>query len=450
MSAPTSTPTPQVLESTELLESFALSRRDHTLWMEEASLVAIAQAHGTPTYAYSRAALTANFHALNNAIGDARKAANIKASHLICYAVKANSNLAILNVFARLGAGFDLVSGGELARVLAAGGDASKVVFSGVGKTEAEMHAALSAGIKCFNVESIPELSRLNRVAGALGVKAPISLRVNPNVDAKTHPYISTGLADNKFGIAHDQALATYQRAADMAHLEIHGIDCHIGSQLLDLAPLVEGMERLIELVDALNTAGITLSHVCPGGGIGIAYQGEGAPDLTGYARALAQAQGDRPLELLLEPGRSMVGNAGVLITKVEHVKTSSSKSFVIVDAAMNDLIRPALYSAHHEVLRMDDSVAHPSVVCDVVGPICESSDFLAQGRNIACAEGDLLVLASTGAYAMTMASNYNTRPRGAEIMVDGAATHVIRPRENIAALFASERCLPADTPVDK
>lgn len=445
MAAPTSTSTAQIVETPALLQSFALSRRNHTLYMEDASLAAIAQAHATPVYVYSRAALTTSFHALNNAIGNAREAANIGHSHLICYAVKANSNIAILNLFARLGAGFDLVSGGELARVLAAGGDAAKVVFSGVGKTEAEMRAALVAGIKCFNVESIPELSRLNRVAGELGVKAPISLRVNPNVDAKTHPYISTGLSENKFGIAHDEALVTYQRAAEMANLEIHGIDCHIGSQLLDLAPLVQGMERLIELVDALNTAGIKLSHVCPGGGIGISYQGEAAPDLMGYARALATAQGGRSLELLLEPGRSLVGNAGVLVTKIEHVKTNPTKSFVIVDAAMNDLIRPALYSAHHEVLRVDDSAAHASLLCDVVGPICESSDFLAQGRKLACVEGELLAIASTGAYAMTMASNYNTRPRGAEIMVDGSTIHVIRPRENVPDLFASERCLPAD-----
>ncbi len=445
MSATTASATATAIETPALLDTFSLTRRDHALWMEGASLSAIAQAHGTPVYVYSRAALTANFHALNNAIGNARKAANIGHPHLLCYAVKANSNIAILNLFARLGAGFDLVSGGELARVLAAGGDARKVVFSGVGKTEAEMRAALIAGIKCFNVESIPELARLNRVAGELGVRAPISLRINPNVDAKTHPYISTGLSENKFGIAHDQAIATYQRAAEMAHLEIHGIDCHIGSQLLDLAPLVEGMERLIELVDALHSAGITLSHVCPGGGIGISYQGEVAPDLQGYAQALAKAQGNRPLELLLEPGRSMVGNAGVLITKVEHVKINPTKSFVVVDAAMNDLIRPALYSAHHEVFRVDDSATHATLTCDVVGPICETSDFLARGRELGCAEGELLAIASTGAYAMTMASNYNTRPRGAEIMVDGATTHVIRPRENVPDLFASERCLPTD-----
>jgi diaminopimelate decarboxylase len=445
MSAPTSANAPQIIETAALLNNFALTRRDHALWMENVSLGTIAHEHGTPVYVYSRAALTGNFHALNNAIGDARKALNIGHSHLICYAVKANSNLAILNLFARLGAGFDLVSGGELARVLAAGGDARKVVFSGVGKTEAEMRAALLAGIKCFNVESIPELSRLNRIAGELGVKAPISLRVNPNVDAKTHPYISTGLSENKFGIAHDHALDTYKRAADMANLEIHGIDCHIGSQLLDLAPLVEGMERLIELVDALYNVGIKLTHVCPGGGIGISYQGEAVPDLSGYAHALARAQGSRPLELLLEPGRSMVGNAGVLVTKIEHVKTNPTKNFVVVDAAMNDLIRPALYSAYHEVLRVNDSTAHASFTCDVVGPICETSDFLAQGRKLGCAEGELLAIASTGAYAMTMASNYNTRPRGAEIMVDDAVAHVIRPRENVSDLFASERCLPDD-----
>jgi len=413
----------------------ALSSRGGILHVEDVALDTVAAQFGTPCYVYSRAALESAYHAYDQAL-----AAH---PHLVCYAVKANSSLAILNLFARLGAGFDIVSGGELARVLAAGGDPGKVVFSGVGKTAAEMRAALYAGIHCFNVESESELARLNEVAGELGQTAAISLRVNPNVDAKTHPYISTGLKDNKFGIAHDQALRVYRVAADMAHLRITGIDCHIGSQLTEVAPFGEALDRVLELVDSLQADGIRLQHIDVGGGVGIRYRDETPPTLDDYARVLLDRMQDRPEKLIVEPGRSLVGNAGWLLTRVEYLKHGEAKDFAIVDAAMNDLMRPALYDAWHDILpvraRHDGDVRSYAIV----GPVCESGDFLGHDRALALAADDLLAICSTGAYGMSMSSNYNTRPRAAEVMVDGNRMHLIHARERIEDLLAQETLLP-------
>ncbi|NOS98758.1 MAG: diaminopimelate decarboxylase, partial [Methylotenera sp.] len=351
--------------------------------------------------------------------------------------------LAILNLFAKLGAGFDIVSGGELARVLAAGGDPKKIVFSGVGKTAIEMQAALNAGIFCFNVESASELSRLNKVAGEMGKVAPVSLRVNPNVDAKTHPYISTGLKNSKFGVAYEDALNVYAQAAAMPNIAIHGVDCHIGSQITELSPFLDAFDRVLLLVDALEQQGIHIQHIDAGGGIGICYNDETPPEFTAYAAAMRAKLGSRNVKLVFEPGRALVGNAGILLTKVEYLKPTTSKNFAIVDAAMNDLMRPALYDAYHDIQPVQPRKDGHAAVYEIVGPVCESGDFLGHDRTLTLEEGDLLAIMSAGAYGMSMSSNYNTRPRAAEVMVDGGDSHLIRKREEIADLFALEKCLP-------
>ena len=411
-----------------------LSAREGALWIEDLPLAEIAARFGTPTYVYSKAALEAAFGAWQQALAGRRA--------LVCYAVKANSNLGILSVFARLGAGFDIVSGGELARVLAAGGRADKVVFSGVGKTRAEMRQALEAGIRCFNVESAAELEHLNAVAGELGKRASIALRVNPDVDPKTHPYISTGLKGNKFGVAFADALDLYRRAAALPNLRISGVACHIGSQLLDPAPMAEAAQKLRDLVDRLATEGIVLAHIDLGGGLGIRYRDETPPAVADYLAPLLAVFEGRSEELCFEPGRSLVGNAGLLLTRIEYLKPGETKNFAIVDAAMNDLARPALYDAWHEVVEVNPH-AGAAVEYDIVGPICESGDFLARARTLAVTEGDLLAILSAGAYGMTMSSNYNTRPRAAEVIVDGDQAHAVRQRETVAELFAAERTLP-------
>ncbi|MBP7467797.1 MAG: diaminopimelate decarboxylase [Thauera sp.] len=411
-----------------------LSAREGALWIEDLPLAEIAARFGTPTYVYSKAALEAAFGAWQQALAGRRA--------LVCYAVKANSNLGILSVFARIGAGFDIVSGGELARVLAAGGQADKVVFSGVGKTRAEMRQALEAGIRCFNVESAAELEHLNAVAGELGKRAPIALRVNPDVDPKTHPYISTGLKGNKFGVAFADALALYRRAAALPNLRISGVACHIGSQLLDPAPMAEAAQKLRDLVDRLAAEGIVLAHIDLGGGLGIRYRDETPPAVADYLAPLLAVFEGRSEELCFEPGRSLVGNAGLLLTRIEYLKPGETKNFAIVDAAMNDLARPALYDAWHEVVEVNPH-AGAAVEYDIVGPICESGDFLARARTLAVTEGDLLAILSAGAYGMTMSSNYNTRPRAAEVIVDGDQAHAVRQRETVAELFAAERTLP-------
>ncbi len=411
-----------------------LSAREGALWIEDLPLAEIAARFGTPTYVYSKAALEAAFGAWQQALAGRRA--------LVCYAVKANSNLGILSVFARLGAGFDIVSGGELARVLAAGGRADKVVFSGVGKTRAEMRQALEAGIRCFNVESAAELEHLNAVAGELGKQAQIALRVNPDVDPKTHPYISTGLKGNKFGVAFADALALYLRAAALPNVGISGVACHIGSQLLDPAPMAEAAQKLRDLVDRLAAEGIVLAHIDLGGGLGIRYRDETPPAVADYLAPLLAVFEGRSEELCFEPGRSLVGNAGLLLTRIEYLKPGETKNFAIVDAAMNDLARPALYDAWHEVVEVNPH-AGAAVEYDIVGPICESGDFLARARTLAVTEGDLLAILSAGAYGMTMSSNYNTRPRAAEVIVDGDQAHAVRQRETVAELFAAERTLP-------
>jgi diaminopimelate decarboxylase len=429
--------TPMMAQTTAPLETFGISRKNGTLFMEGVALDAVARVHGTPTYVYSRAALTNAFGRLNDAIGRARNGK----PYTICYAVKANSTLAVLNVLARLGAGFDIVSGGELQRVLRAGGAASKVVFSGLGKTREEMAFALNVGIKCFNLESEPELLRLNEVALSLGKVAPISLRVNPDVDAKTHPYISTGLKNNKFGIAFDRARDVYRLAATLKGVRIAGVDCHIGSQLTDATPLIEAMGKLVDLTDQLKQDGIEVHHICPGGGVGITYANEHQIDLVTYARALETAIGSRDVELLTEPGRAIAGNAGVLLTHVEYVKPGAHKNFLIVDAAMNDLIRPALYQAHHEIVAVKESAAAEAMY-DIVGPVCESADVLGYSRSLAANAGDLIAILSAGAYGFVMSSNYNTRNRAAEVMIDGDNMHVVRERERFDDLIAGERVL--------
>lgn len=408
-----------------------LHRKDGRLFLEEASLEELARQYGTPLYVYSLAALNEAYGAYEQALGDL--------PHLICYAVKANGSLAILQHFARLGAGFDIVSGGELARVLSAGGLASKVVFSGVGKTAAEMRMALEAGIRCFNVESESELGRLNEVAGELGKRAPVSFRVNPDVDPKTHPYISTGLKQNKFGVPIESAPALYQRAAQMANIEIFGVDCHIGSQLTDLSPIADALDRVLALVDKLAQAGIKLRHVDIGGGVGIRYRDETPPDMAAYREILYGRFAGRKEEVIVEPGRSLVGGAGVLLTRVEYIKAGDDKTFVIADAAMNDLMRPALYDAFHEIVPVRGSPVKP-FLCDVVGPVCETGDFIGLGRDLAVAEGDLLAVLSAGAYGMSMSSNYNSRPRAAEVLVNKNEIRLVRERETIEGLMAGER----------
>ena len=416
---------------------FAL--KNGALHAESVSLPAIAEQFGTPAYVYSRAALEASLREFHDVLGEhpAGKGA------LVCYAVKANSNLAILNVFARLGAGFDIVSGGELQRVLAAGADPQKVVFSGVGKTAEEMKLALEVGIFCFNVESAPELERLNDVAGQCGKKAPISLRVNPNVDPKTHPYISTGLKGAKFGVAYDTALALYRRAAALPNIEVAGIDCHIGSQLLDPSPFVEALDRILVLVDQLKAEGIHIHHLDLGGGLGIKYSAEQVqPTVASYLTPLLNKLAGRGLQVVLEPGRRLVGNAGLLLTRIEYLKQGEAKNFAIIDAAMNDLMRPALYEAWHDIVPVIPR-GGATRDYDVVGPVCESGDFLGHDRSLALREGDLLAILSAGAYGMAMASNYNSRPRAAEVMVDGDKVHVIRQRETVEQLYAGESTLP-------
>ena len=409
--------------------------RDGRLFAEGVALSDLAEHYGTPCYVYSRATIERHWHAFDGALNGQR--------HLVCYAVKANSNLAVLNLLARLGSGFDIVSVGELERVLAAGGDPAKVVFSGVAKRADEMRRALEVGIKCFNVESVAELARLNQVAGELGLKAPVSIRVNPDVDAQTHPYISTGLKQNKFGIDIEQALSVYQQAASLSNLRLVGVDCHIGSQLTGVAPFVDALDRVLLLIGELTRAGIQIEHLDVGGGLGIRYRDETPPEPAEYAAAIKQRLHDMQLELLIEPGRAIVGNAGVLLTRVEFLKQTGEKNFAIVDAAMNDLLRPALYSAWQAIVPVQPREGAPLRVYDIVGPVCETGDFLGKERELALEAGDLLAVRSAGAYGFTMSSNYNSRPRAAELMVDGEQVHVIRRRESVAELFQQERLLP-------
>jgi len=412
----------------------AFAYRDGVLHAESVPLADVAAHVGTPCYVYSRAALEDAYRAFEAALGGRE--------HLVCYAMKANSNLAVLDLFARLGAGFDIVSGGELARALAAGGRPERIVFSGVGKTEAEIGTALASGILCFNVESAAELARIARIAAATGRRAPVSLRVNPDVDPRTHPYISTGLKENKFGVAYGDALALYRQAAAAPSLEVIGLGFHIGSQLAEVAPFVDALDRLLALADALEREGIRLRHVDIGGGLGIRYRDEHPPAVADYLGAMLARLAGRPYRLLLEPGRALVGNAGLLLTRVEYLKPGAPRSFAIVDAAMNDLMRPSLYDAWHDILPVVRRAA-PAGRYEVVGPVCETGDFLGRDRDLAIAEGDLLAVMSAGAYGMSMSSNYNSRPRAAEVVVDGAVVHVVRTRESVESLFALERRLP-------
>lgn len=413
--------------------------RNGVLHAENIPLTRLAQEFGTPLYVYSRQALNEAWKSYRQAVG--------QRNVLVCYGMKANSNLAVLNEFKNLGAGFDIVSGGELARALAIGADPHKIVFSGVGKQAWEMQAALKAGVKCFNVESEAELTRLAQVANQAGAIAAVSLRVNPDVDAKTHPYISTGLKENKFGIAIEQALAVYQRAATLPGIKVLGVDCHIGSQITEVAPYLDALDKLLALIEALAQAGIAIEHLDLGGGIGIRYTDETLLSPTVLLDAVferLEAHGLGHLQVVLEPGRSLVGNAGVLLTSVEYLKHSEAKNFAIVDAAMNDLIRPTLYGAWHDVEPVAPRTESATLAYDIVGPICESGDWLARDRQLAIKQGDLLAIMSAGAYAFAMASQYNTRPRAAEIMVDGDQVHVVRPRETLASLFDSESVLPS------
>ncbi|AVI82461.1 diaminopimelate decarboxylase [Pseudomonas syringae pv. tomato] len=412
----------------------AFNYRDGELFAEGVALSAIAERFGTPTYVYSRAHIEAQYRAFADALSGM--------PHMVCFAVKANSNLGVLNVLARLGAGFDIVSRGELERVLAAGGKAERIVFSGVGKTREDMRRALEVGVHCFNVESTDELERLQEVAAELNVRAPISLRVNPDVDAGTHPYISTGLKENKFGIAIAAAEDVYIRASQLPNLEVIGVDCHIGSQLTTLEPFIDALDRLLDLVDRLGDCGIHLHHIDLGGGLGVRYRDEEPPLAGDYIKAVRERLAGRDLGLLFEPGRFIVANAGVLLTQVEYLKHTEHKDFAIVDAAMNDLIRPALYQAWMDVTAVRPRDSEPRAY-DIVGPICETGDFLAKGRELALAEGDLLAVHSAGAYGFVMSSNYNTRGRAAEVLVDGTQAFEVRRRETVAELFAGESLLP-------
>jgi len=409
--------------------------REGELYAEEVPLREIARRYGTPCYVYSRATLERHWRAFDNAFSGHR--------HLVCFAVKANSNLAVLNVLARLGSGFDIVSGGELERVMAAGGDPAKVLFSGVGKSESEMRRALELQIRCFNVESAAELERLNRVAGETGRTAPIALRVNPDVDPKTHPYISTGLKENKFGIGIDEALRIYRHARELPHIRISGIDCHIGSQLTELAPFLDALDRVLRLVGQLENEGIAIDHIDLGGGLGVRYKDEQPPEPDAYAKAVAARLGDTPYQIYIEPGRAIAANAGVLLTRVEYLKHGEDRNFAILDAAMNDLIRPSLYQAWQEILPVEQDADGVEADYDLVGPICETGDFLGKDRHLRLREGSLLAVRSAGAYGFTMASNYNTRPRAAEVMVDGEQAYLVRRRETVAELFAGESLLP-------
>lgn len=411
-------------------------QEDGRLFAEELAVEDVIKQSGTPAYIYSRATIERHWHAFDQAAGDH--------PHMICYAVKANSNLGVLNLMAKLGSGFDIVSVGELLRVLKAGGDPQKVVFSGVGKTELEIRTALEAGIYCFNVESEGELLRINEVAALMGKKAPISIRVNPNIDAGTHPYISTGLKENKFGIDIEKAPAIYLIASALENVEIKGVDCHIGSQLTELAPFIEAIDKLLVLIDHLNAKGIEISHLDVGGGLGVPYNGETPPQPAEYTKALKERLGDRKLKLLFEPGRAIMANAGILVSKVEFIKLTEHKNFAIVDAAMNDLIRPALYSAWQRIEPVNKLADRETRRYDVVGPICETGDFLGKDRELAIAEGDYVVVRSAGAYGSTMASNYNSRCRPAEIMVDGEHAYLVRARETHEDLWKGENVLPS------
>jgi len=408
---------------------------DNRLCAEDVDLMELAATYGTPCYVYSRATIERHWHAFNNVFKGY--------DHLVCYAVKANSNIAVLNILAKLGSGFDIVSGGELERVLHAGGDPKKIVFSGVGKSKAEISRAIDIGIHCFNVESEDELERINGIAGQMGEQARISLRVNPDVDARTHPYIATGLKENKFGIDIASARSIYPHAAGLPHIEVVGMDCHIGSQLTEIEPFIDAVERLLELADSLNDKGISLRHIDIGGGLGITYRNEEPPSPERYAQRLLEKFVNRQYSIFIEPGRAIVGNAGILLTKVEYLKHGAHKNFAIVDAGMNDLLRPALYNAWQAIIpvvpRDDISSNH----YDVVGPVCETGDFLGKDRDLAIRPGDVLAVRSAGAYGFSMSSNYNSRPRAAEVMVDGDQMHLIRPRDQMLDLFSSEKMLP-------
>jgi len=409
--------------------------RDGELYAEDIPVANIADRFGTPAYVYSRATLERHYRAYDDALAGR--------PHLVCYAVKANSNLAVLNVLARLGAGFDIVSAGELERVIRAGGDPAKVVFSGVGKQRWEMRRALEAGVRCFNVESDTELDRLNEVAGELGVKAPVSLRVNPDVDAGSHPYISTGLKDNKFGIDIAEAPAVYERAAALPNLDIQGVDCHIGSQLTSVSPFLDALDRVLALIDALAEKQIVIRHLDMGGGLGVTYDQEQPPQPSDYVTALAERMGQRELELIMEPGRSIAANAGILLTRVEFLKCTEHRNFAIIDAAMNDLIRPALYSAWQSIIPVRPRHDAEEKTWDLVGPVCETGDFLGKDRLLRLQTGDLLAVRSAGAYGFVMSSNYNTRNRPPELMVDGSQVHVVRRRETLEEQLEPESCLP-------
>jgi len=409
--------------------------RDGKLYAENVAVSEIADTYGTPCYIYSRAALEAAFDEYRQALADC--------DHLVCYAVKANSNLAVLNVLARLGAGFDIVSAGELERVVAAGGEPGKIVFSGVAKKPEEMARALQLGIHCFNLESAAELEVLNRVAGELGMVAPVSVRVNPDVDAKTHPYISTGLRENKFGVTMEEALQVYQRAAALSHVEVIGLDCHIGSQLTQLSPFLDALRRLLQLIDTLAGIGIGIRHLDLGGGLGVRYRDETPPSISDYIAAIRRELGTRKLKLMFEPGRSIAANAGLLVTRVEYLKPTPLHNFALVDAAMNDMIRPALYQAWLDIQPVERHDHAPKLSWDVVGPVCETGDFLGKDRELSLEQGDLLALFGAGAYGFSMSSNYNSRGRAPELMVDGDRVHLVRERETIADIMRTERCLP-------
>lgn len=406
--------------------------KNEQLYVEDLPVKQLAEEFGTPLYIYSRATLERHWHAFDSALGDH--------PHLICYAVKANSNIGILNVMAKLGSGFDIVSQGELERVLAAGGEASKVVFSGVAKSRAEIMRALEVGIRCFNVESIAELHHINQIAGEMGKIAPISLRVNPDVDAHTHPYISTGLKENKFGVSVDEAREVYKLAATLPHVKITGMDCHIGSQLTELQPFLDATDRLIRLMEQLKEDGITLKHLDLGGGLGVTYTDETPPHPSDYAAALLNKLKDyEDLEIILEPGRAIAANAGILVAKVQYLKSNESRNFAITDTGMNDMIRPALYEAYMNIIEIDRTLERKEAIYDVVGPVCETSDFLGKQRELAIAEGDYIAQRSAGAYGASMSSNYNSRPRTAEVLVDGDKAHLIRRRESLSELWALE-----------
>ena len=406
--------------------------KNEQLYVEDLPVKQLAEEFGTPLYIYSRATLERHWHAFDSALGDH--------PHLICYAVKANSNIGILNIMAKLGSGFDIVSQGELERVLAAGGEASKVVFSGVAKSRAEIMRALEVGIRCFNVESVAELHHINQIAGEMGKIAPISLRVNPDVDAHTHPYISTGLKENKFGVSVDEAREVYKLAATLPHVKITGMDCHIGSQLTELQPFLDATDRLIRLIEQLKEDGITLKHLDLGGGLGVTYTDETPPHPSDYAAALLnKLKGYENLEIILEPGRSIAANAGILVAKVQYLKSNESRNFAITDTGMNDMIRPALYEAYMNIIEIDRTLEREKAIYDVVGPVCETSDFLGKQRELAIAEGDYIAQRSAGAYGASMSSNYNSRPRTAEVLVDGNKAHLIRRRENLSELWALE-----------